>query len=153
MMCCRLMPCKNGKNFYIYKNTKLAEGTVADEYSFWDDDLEKLYATCFPYMNSKRGSSEIFFRYFFLSDIQIVDRRKDKIKFNEIWHRMNRVKGGSFNSKGKTGIFLTVQTWQLWVTSWMHFFIWRADIGIYCCSGLSSKTATKLHKKKKDDKF
>lgn len=24
------MPCKNGKNFYIYKNTKLAEGTVAD---------------------------------------------------------------------------------------------------------------------------
>ena len=30
MMRCRLMPCKNGKNFYIYKNTKLAEGTVAD---------------------------------------------------------------------------------------------------------------------------
>ena len=30
MMCCRPMPCKNGKNFYIYKNTKLAEGTVAD---------------------------------------------------------------------------------------------------------------------------
>ena len=30
MMCCRLMPCKNGKNVYIYKNTKLAEGTVAD---------------------------------------------------------------------------------------------------------------------------
>lgn len=78
---------------------------------------------------------------------------KKKIKFNEIWHRMNRVKGGSFNSKGKTGIFLTVQTWQLWITSWMHFFIWRADIGIYCCSGLSSKTATKLQKKKKDDKF
>lgn len=99
-------------------------------------------------MNSKRGSGEIFFRYFFLSDIQIVDKRKDKIKFNEIWHRMNRVKGGSFNSKGKTGIFLTVQTWQLWITSWVHFFIWKADIGIYCCSGLSSKTATKLQKKK-----
>ena len=131
MMCCRLIPCKNGKNFYIYKNTKLAEGTVADV------------------------SAQMFENVLY-SDLKWMENSFIRIFLLRWWSGKavyNRLSVYEFEASERRNIFQVFLPWQLWISSWMHFFIWRADIGIYCCSDLSSKTATKLQKKKRTTNF
>ena len=85
-------------------------------------------------LNRSEGAAKYFSGIYFFLIFKLSLQRKTRLKFNEIWHKIYWVKGGFFNSKEKTGIFLDIQKWQLWISNMHAFFIWRADIGIYCYS-------------------